>query len=71
MKIIRPIESQEVTSKEICGAPAEVGRDGRAVTDRFIETGPYRRSMNSERIVQHGTHIHTLNPFTREETTKH
>jgi hypothetical protein len=24
--------------------------------------------MNSQRIVQHRTHIHTLNPFTREET---
>jgi hypothetical protein len=71
MKIIRPIEWQGVTGREIYCAFPEVGRDVRTLTHRFIETGPYRRSMNSERIVQHRTHIHTLNPFTRDETIKH
>jgi hypothetical protein len=60
-----------VSSREICGVPPEVGGDGRARTHSVRETRPDRRSMNSERIVQHRTHIHTLNPFTREETIKH
>jgi hypothetical protein len=71
MKIIRPIEWQEVTSRKICGAPPEIGRDERVLMHSVIETRPYRRSMNSERIVQHTTHIHSLNPFIREETIKH
>jgi hypothetical protein len=71
MEIIMSIEWQEVTSREMCSVPPEVGRDGRALTHNVRETRPYGRSMNSERIVQHRTHIHTSKPFTREETIKH
>jgi hypothetical protein len=71
MKIIRPIEWQEVTSRKICGAPPEVGRDRRDLRHRFIETRPYHRNPNRERIVQYWIHIHTLNLFLREEATKH
>jgi hypothetical protein len=71
MEIIRSIEWQEVTSSEIYGVPPEVGRDGRALTHNVIETRPYRRNMNSKRIVQRRIHFHTLNLFTREETGKH
>jgi hypothetical protein len=71
MEIIMLIEWQEVTSREICGTPPEVGRDGRVATHRVIGAVPYHRSRNSKRIVQHMTHIHTLHHFTREETIKH
>jgi hypothetical protein len=71
MEIIRSIEWQEVTSRDICGASPEVGRDGMALTHSVRETRPYRRSMNRKRIVQHRTHIRTLNPFTREAIIKH
>jgi hypothetical protein len=51
--------------------PSRGNRDRRVHTHRFIETGTCRRSVNSERIVQHRTHIHALNPFTGEETINH
>jgi hypothetical protein len=71
MKIIRPIDWQEVASRGLSGSAPEVGRDGRALTHSVIKTKPYHRSMNSERIVQHRTRIHSLNPFIREEIIKH
>jgi hypothetical protein len=71
MKIISPIDWQEVTSREIYGGLCEIRRDGRALRRSVIETRPYHHNMNSERIVQHRTHIHTLNSFAREEIIKH
>jgi hypothetical protein len=58
MKIIMPIEWQEVASRKICGAPPEVSRDERAVTHRFIETRPYHWNVDSEKIIQHWIDIH-------------
>jgi hypothetical protein len=71
MKIMRPIDWQEVASQELSGAAPEVDRDGRALTHSVIRTKLYHRSMNSERMAQHTTQIHSSNPFIREETIEH